>query len=77
MIPSQSTPYFKTLLITKVEVIKALTVAAFLSGQQHSSPKEGKQDKCEYEPTDKTRNMLSSLINYSTAIVSWPGDDSA
>lgn len=77
MIPSQSMPCFKMLLITEVEVTEAPTMAAFLSGQQHSSSKERKQDKCEGEPTDKTKSMLSSPVNYSTATVSWPGDNNA
>ena len=42
MIPFQSTPYFKMLIITEVEVIEGLTMAAFLSGQQNSSSKEEK-----------------------------------
>ena len=54
------------LLITEVEATEALAMAAFLSGQQHSSSKEGKRDKWQGEPTDKTRNVFSS-INYSTA----------
>lgn len=59
------------MLITEAEVTEALTMAA-LSGQQHSSPKEGKQDKCEGEPTHKTRCALkSSQLLYSNCQLAW------